>query len=348
MANVSKWEPRKMMRKIFFILFVLATVASAKNAGSGKKYWANKPFVVQKTASKEYNVRTFIEVDLDPVINDGNGVSLRGEAWVKDDSQPDFMFGPYNHGTDVVLKKLEKSDIIPFCDFMHFKNISKDSLSANFSFDHEGYCNVYVLSRYAFSGEKKYRAFTASVKSKGPALIIDSIVYFSLMDNDSLWIHSCYKEKCNVYTSKICWRQDPSQCSDDDINQWIYKDFFVRPLCDWIKFSPLEKAHNLTGVNTGSLGFLYSSKEGTCKIEYVKGGVKRTTEVVSVRRGDYFHLYQKSQFRNGVYPPYPEKNIVFDLIDIYLKQNRKHEKNDAIRSIGSSSTPLFPFSSPSR
>jgi hypothetical protein len=321
-----------MMRKIFLILIVVATVVLAKNAGSGKKYWANKPFVVQKTASKEYNVRTFIEVDLKPVINHGNGVSLRGEAWVKDDSQPDFMFGPYNHGTDVVLKKLEKSDIIPFCDFMHFKNISKDSLSANFSFDHEGYCNVYVLSRYAFSGEKKYRAITASVKSKGPSLIIDSIVYFSLMDNDSLWVHSCYKEKCNIYTSKICRGQDPSDCSEGNSNQWIYRDFSVRPLCDWIKFSPLEKSHKGTGVITGSLGFLYSSKEGTCKIEYVKGGVKRTTDVVSVRQGDYFHLYQKSQFRNGVYPPYPEKNIVFDLIDIYLQENR-NMKNNAKQSI---------------
>lgn len=295
----------------------LKTVAE----NSGKLFWKDKPFVVFTMASSEYPIRDSAGIVLSPVLRKNNseniGIRLLGHLWTMDRTG---FANEYYHGTDVVAKIIKSDDFILFDDRIQFEKKSEDdSTIALFKFFEKGLYPLYAAKEYQFqSNLKKYDLYMVVVDSSQEKLQPYKIVNYR--DIDAFLINGCRKNFCNVYTSNVCWRKNVDECDGN-----AYKNFEVHPKCDWISYKPFPKANRSIPLSVPILGYLFASKEGSCKISYRKGKQAKTVEVESVFQGDSYHIYLKSMYGKGPYKPYPESNVIFDDIDNFLKQNGESE-----------------------
>lgn len=301
------------------VLFIVLLIQAAVFAND---FWSNKSFEVVSLAPSEYDTRNFRKIDLWPTVNNGI-VELYGYPWVANSKEMN-LFGPFNHGIDTVKKVIDDDDFVLFCDFVSMKRISKTSVS--FVSQRNGVCPVFVASEYFFKTNNNYSMFYLVFEKKQDSLLvlkkIDNSFYLKNIERlrfsnvDSLQINGCMNDRCSVFSPNICWREE---CNEDR-----YKNDYFRiwTECDWLIFEPLPKAVKRNGVAPTSLGFLRALKEGTCKITFDKNGFLEQKEIVSIKRGGYYHIYFKSLFKDGAYPEYPSPISTFFTIERYLDQNR--------------------------
>lgn len=320
-----------MMRKIFFILIVVVLFAcNAEKSESkgiksnpnlkmyGKSFWKDKPFVTYTLASDLFPVRDFNEIVLDPVLrydsNGGFGIRLLAEMTTKNKEGKADLF---SHGTDVVAKIMDNNDVILFNENLFIDSISKKDPSLLFvSSKKAGTFPIFLTSHFDLNTSKRmYEMFMVKFNLDGDRYVLKKIDPFNL--TKSLIISGCKENKCSVSAFGMLGPEG---------------SFSLKPQCNWISFSPLPLPNKENGFLPKSVGFLEATKEGACKIKSkIKGGIL-ISYVVSVRRGNYYHLYLKPNFHslleNEVYPPYPENNIAFDMIDRYLKLNQMFENDE--------------------
>ncbi len=284
----------------------------------GKTFWKDKPFVTYTLASDLFPIRDFNEVVLDPVLRyDSNGrfgIRLLGEMTTKNKEGKADQF---SHGTDVVAKIMDDNDVILFNENLFIDSISKKDPSLLFvSSKKAGTFPIFLTSRFDLKTSKRmYGMFMAKFNLDENRYSLKKIEPFYL--SESIIISGCKENKCSVSAYGMLGLEE---------------SFSLKPQCNWISFSPLPLPNKENGFFPKSVGFLEAIKEGACKI---KCKIKRGTlifYVVSVRRGNYYHLYLMPKFRslleNEVYPPYPENNIAFDMIDRYLKLNQMFENDE--------------------
>ena len=225
---------------------------------------------------------------------------------------------------DSIVKKINRNDVIFFCDFIGIGEISQEKFM-NLVAHKEGLCPVYILYDFSLEEKRKYWIYLASIKKQKSEYVIESLIPLVFDVSDSLWITGCRNNKCSVFSSNVCWRKNAQKdCYNGNVNGWMHTDFEVKPQCDWLVYNPLPKAHKRNGVKVPALGFLAATKEGVCKIKYKKGGVERTTEIVSVLRHNTFFLYMKNGFPNREFPDYPREDFTYDLIEKYRQHNEKY------------------------
>lgn len=284
----------------------------------GKTFWKDKPFVTYTLASDLFPIRDFNEVVLDPVLRyDSNGrfgIRLLGEMTTKNKEGKADQF---SHGTDVVAKIMDDNDVILFNENLFIDSISKKDPSLLFvSSKKAGTFPIFLTSRFDLKTSKRmYGMFMAKFNLDENRYSLKKIEPFYL--SESIIISGCKENKCSVSAYGMLGPEE---------------SFSLKPQCNWISFSPLPLPNKENGFFPKSVGFLEATKEGACKIKSkIKGGIL-ISYVVSVRRGNYYHLYLKPNFHslleNEVYPPYPENNIAFDMIDRYLKLNQMFENNE--------------------
>ena len=284
----------------------------------GKLFWKDKPFVVFSMASSEYPIRDSVGIILSPALrknSNGNfGIRLLGRLWAMDRKG---VANEFYHGTDVVAKIVEPEDFIFFDDRVQFEKKSEDdSTIALIKFLEKGLYPLYVLKDYQFqSNLRKYELYLVMVDSSEKKMQPYKIINYR--DIDDFLINGCRNNYCNVYTSNVCWRKNIDECDAEE-----YKNFEVYPKCNWISYKPFPKANKSIPFSVPILGYLFATKEGSCKISYRKGKQRKTIEVVSIYQDKSYYIYLKSQKSSGgLYKMYPESNIIFDDIDAFLEKN---------------------------
>ena len=288
----------------------------------GKSFWKDKPFVVYSMASSEFPIRDSVGFVLSPVLRkNGNGnigIRLLGRLWTMDKKG---VANEFYHGTDVVAKIVEPDDFISLDGRIQLKKISEDdSTIALFEFLEKGVYPLYIAKDYQFqSNLKKYELYLVMVDSSQNKLQPIKIVNYRIIDD--LLINGCRNNFCNVYTSTVCWRKNVDECEVGE-----YKNFEVLPKCDWISYKAFPKAKKGGAFSVPVLGYLVATKEGSCKISYRKGKLRKVIEVVSVYQEESYHIYFKSMMSSsGLFKKYPKSNTIFDDIDSFLEKNREDE-----------------------